>query len=278
MALLSLLVASSRDAKSWFKAFEADLEWLGKVNTDYAFTTCTWFRRCRAEPKYIRKIIRAACDSAWGSDIGFGVEASKVSKILDTCTCSCGATFGSKAALGIHRFHKHGYRSIVSNYADSSCQCRACLAQYDNLQILKEHLGTSRLCLLNLLLRVPPQSPAELEFTSKAAAAIVLKNVRAGLPKFHVANPPLRASGPLWQLIDLNGFYVDESDPSHPWGKGRQKRQVADYVLRAIPRAAHPSRELLHTPPLGFDPPGPHVSVDPWACVNWHLCTATSIT
>ena len=230
LALLSLLVAASKDAKSWFKAFEADLEWLGKVDTTYAFTSSSWFQRCRTDPKYIRKIIRAACDSSKGSDIGFGVEASKVSKIIDTCTCNCGATFRSKAALGIHRFHKHGYRSVVSNYADSSCQCRVCLTQFDNLQILKEHLGGSRLCLLNLLLRVPPLSPEDLDMTSKSAAAIVNKNVEAGLPKFHVTNPPLRASGPLWRLIDINGVFVDESDPLHPWGKGRQKRQVADCV------------------------------------------------
>ena len=88
LALLSLLVAASKDAKSWFKAFEADLEWLGKVHSDYIFTSRTWFQRCRAEPKVIRKIIRAACDSTRGSEIGFGVEASKASKILDTCTCN----------------------------------------------------------------------------------------------------------------------------------------------------------------------------------------------
>ena len=148
-----------------------------------------------------------------------------MAKTISVLTCECGASFGSIAALSVHRCKAHNIYPVVHRYADTSNQCRACLTQFSTYQGVREHLQRgSPICLLNILLRVPPKSDAEDKEDRAVAAAIARINKRGGHARYLASEPATRAEGPLWKFMSLDCGFIDDSCKQHPCGPGKRKK------------------------------------------------------
>ena len=226
--LLALLTSSFSDSRSWLAALVKDITWLGQCSQDAKFSLRGWIEFCRAEPKAARRLVRKICTSQEAREITLALH----SPAREQCTfsCQCGKVLKSKAAYHKHLQFQHGIHPPAAFYAEASGVCRCCLLKFDNRRLLINHLQRgSKLCLLNLLLRVEPLTlEGELGERDKAAPA-AQSHGRCGVSRSLAVKPALRLSGPINHLVDINGNHVSTSHRSHPLGR-RPGRKVCNWV------------------------------------------------
>jgi hypothetical protein len=226
--VLALLVASVSDSRSWLAALSKDLEWLGQCAQSAVFTLREWIEFCRTEPKAARRLVRKVCISKEAREVALSV--SSVAREQNTFSCQCGKVLKSKAAYCKHVQFQHGIQPPAAFYAEANGLCRCCLLKFDNRRLLINHLQRgSKLCLLNLLLRVAPLSQeSELEERIKSAP-VAQAHGKSGVSRSLAVKPALRVSGPLNRLFAIDGNLVPSSHRSHPLGP-RPGRKIGDWA------------------------------------------------
>ena len=182
----------------------------------------------RDTPKRARTLIRKTCDRVQAKSLTYGETSIAAKKIASSWSCWCGAAYQSKAALDGHRGTAHGISNVATWFAPTDNACGACLVEFSNRSLLLQHLtcSTYGTCLLHAILRNPSVSSEELEVVRKSERKEQSRREKAGLPCYLAEKPPFRRSGPLPQLIGLDGLII--SMKSNALFFGPQKRKYID--------------------------------------------------
>ena len=226
--VLVLIYAARNDAKSWLRALQDDIRWLGKCDPKAVFTDSEWFTFCRASPKAARTLIRKICDSDGARSLTLG-EVKPAVRRLELCfSCPCGWTGKSVQAFWQHKRLAHGEHSPAQHYIDSTNTCLCCNLAFSSRELVRNHLVRSQFCFLNVLLRVPPLSMEELTAAKEHENALIRSRIRSGLPAHHAKDPPRRKLGPLWPLITLQGESIDIFNKRHPHGPSGRRYLAED--------------------------------------------------
>ena len=222
--LLALIESARGGERSWLSAVEDDLAWLSFCVEDTKFSLQAWFEKCRIEPGAARALVRKACDSEQARSLSLAELKPSVARLEGQYTCFCGASLKSVTALASHKFSKHGIGNPIAKYATPDNHCMTCLLVFDNRTLLINHLVASRICSLNMLLRVPPLSIEEDEEARADASTVVRSRNKAGVAPSKAIQAVFRMHGPIWRLVDLDGNHVPWTSSCHPCGRGRGKR------------------------------------------------------
>ena len=199
-----LLFASKTVLKSWIHALEDDFNVLSRVSPKHAGMTgsADWFAAFRRSPHQMRKGIKEACllpeanrlaASARGpSEVFFGAPW-----VCD----ACGKRTGSKQALAVHAFRKHGFVRKARFYADQDAVCHICLLKFGCRGRLIEHLANASPKCMDALLRMfkplPDDVVAALDASDRATAREL---VHTGRRRVVATMPCFRLPGPLPSL------------------------------------------------------------------------------
>ena len=129
--------------------------------------------------------------------------------------------FPTGTALAVHAFKVHGLRRPTSRYTFDTNSCLNCMLQFSTRNGLIEHLQCGmRICLLNIILRLPPTTEAEDVQLRADAQKLRRENRRSGIGRHIVDFPAYRVHGPMWRMVNIQGCNVTHMDREHPVGPG----------------------------------------------------------
>ena len=131
----------------------------------------------------------------------------------DMCEYSC----GNKATLQCHYTSKHKQFSNTSRCVDTSW-CTVCGLLFDDSAAVADHLRSSQMCRLNLLLRGPFLSDEELAANLASRARWRQQNIKGGQVAGKRKNLCVRTFGPHQVVMNAGGEIVELSDTGHPLG------------------------------------------------------------
>ena len=201
-------LSAVRGAKrSWLKAVELDFREICEAVPALFDCTNGHFHRAlqfmRDHPRRFRKFV-----DSWTKDVSLHRQTHVPVKChlagaVFPCP-SCEAQFGSRQALAVHSFMKHGAKVTIRSKVDSTV-CAGCLIQFWTRSRVMEHLGKSHRC-CNYVSGFPDVDASvvsclELEEAQKARAR------SAKVERRHtVYSAAVRCSGPVTKHLYELGF------------------------------------------------------------------------
>ena len=231
-----ILYAARDHERSWLKSLHGDIRWLASSSSlfkDLDHTSLApWLQMARDSPVSTAKAIRKACDQAdvrqmavvlQSNDAAY-IEPVRPSSVVDLPSAwtfvECDYSCGTKTALKCHMTTAHGQYSEVGKCIDT-CWCTVCGLLFDDEALVAEHVGKSKVCRLNLLLRGPHLDEAAHAATLARRSEFRRRNKRGGLSQGKVTNLCVRTFGPHQLIVDANGERLLTSKRGHPLGDNK---------------------------------------------------------
>ena len=209
------------------------------------YTVASWCRFCSAAPKEARSYMRRLCDSKEARSLQPAESQPQIVCLSETLSCHCGAIFSCERTLAAHQFKKHAIRPAVNRYADPSNACLICLTQFSNRWLLCHHLKQMDICLLNSVLRYPPNPTGVDEQVVQRELIYNASKLRAGYHMHKAIFPCFHLFGPLLPIIGQHGNIVPQSHRSHPRGPGKQCRAPPDFADFELPDDIRAGQEII---------------------------------
>jgi hypothetical protein len=214
--LLNIMVAQcgSNYKKGWAFSVLSDLSWLCQ-SEDFAscknFNVDQWLSFLSDNDHFkCFSMMRKFCKTPWANVMSQWAITPTLSTFAMPMVCPlCSVSSKSLQAHSVHLARKHGIKSSLRRYVDSSV-CGVCLVNFISRERCLNHVRyRSKVCKVNTLLRGPWISQDQATQLDEQELESNRKLYAGGKRRHHVRLPCFRMQGPLLPI--LNSHHSDHS-------------------------------------------------------------------
>ena len=223
--LLALLYVARNAKRSWVGALCDDLAYAAKcyppLHRFAVFSVAEWSKWILRNPVRAKRTLHQAFYSTQANCIESWGFSKKLRDIDLVVSCDlCASDFGSRQALAVHKYRKHGWRHPARLFT-STTHCTVCLLEFwQRHRVLAHLMDKSPVCLANLQLRGSPMTCFQSDLLDEEARAANKLLKASGRRRAWADKPCVRLAGPLRPVVG------SDNTCSHPIGVGNRWHHV----------------------------------------------------